>query len=354
MVPSRLEELFKRYYNKTASEEERAELMQWINESKDNEDLAKLVQQSGNSLDSFEDILTSQKAEAMVQSILDRTRVETPVRKIGWRSYAAAACIIFALIGAWKWWLVGRNNQQDIVYQQQLVTQNGSRSELVLPDGSKVWLNAGSTLDYPKRFDGKTRDVQLQGEAYFEVAKDREKPFFVHTKAFKIKVLGTGFNVRAYPDEDSAVAALVHGSVEVIVGEKEKRSILLRPNEKLTLPMIGEKGDGAQNLNDQQAVSALLPVKGKMTLVQDTVQLETAWVSNKLAFKKMPLGNIALLLEKWYGEEIRFKNDDKRNLVFSGVYQKEEDLEEVLYSLELASGDNFQYKKDSSGVIWIE
>jgi transmembrane sensor len=266
-----------------------------------------------------------------------------------WR-YAAAACIAMALFAAWQWWPSPSDDKQAVVYGQQLVTQKGSRSQIVLPDGSKVWLNAGSTLDYPKQFNGKTRAVQLQGEAYFEVAKNAEHPFIVHTKTFDIKVLGTGFNVRAYPDEDSAVTSLVHGSVEVITAGKEKRSILLKPNEKITLATIITAQEATEKTNVTET-ALLNTVPEKMMLIDDTVQQETAWVKNQLAFKKMPFVKVAQLLENWFGTEIRFKNEDKKTLTFRGVFE-EQSLEEILSILE-ATG-TFHYKKDSSGIIWIE
>lgn len=278
-------------------------------------------------------------------------KVITIHRKRKYWRYAVAACFAFILFATWKWWPGGGGKEREIVYQQQLITQKGSRSQVVLSDGSKVWLNAGSKLDYPRQFNGKTRDVQLQGEAYFEVMKDSEKPFYVHTHAFDIKVLGTGFNVRAYPDEDSAVTSLVHGSVEVIVGKKEKRTLLLQPNEKITLPMNADIDEVAKEINSKP-VPDLLMVKEKMATVADTVQSETAWINNKLAFKKMPLEKVVLLLEKWFDADIRFKNEDKKTLNFSGVYDKE-DLEYILYTLGEATG-TFRYKKDSTGVIWIE
>jgi len=279
-------------------------------------------------------------------------KIFTINRKKQYWWYVAAACLAFVLFATWKWWPVGGGKEPEIVYQQQLVTQKGSRSQVLLPDGSKVWLNAGSKLDYPRQFNGKTRDVQLQGEAYFEVMKDSEKPFYVHTHAFDIKVLGTGFNVRAYPDEDSAVTSLVHGSVEVIVGKKEKRTLLLHPNEKITLPMNAGIDETAKAINNKPGVSDLSLVKEKMIKVEDTVQSETAWINNKLAFKKMSLENVALLLEKWFDADIRFKNEEKKALKFSGVYERE-DLEYILYTLGEVTG-TFRYKIDSTGVIWIE
>ena len=279
-------------------------------------------------------------------------KVITIHRKRKYWQYAVAACFAFILFAALKWWPADGGKEHEIVYQQQLVTQKGSRSQIVLPDGTKVWLNAGSTLDYPKQFNGKTREVHLQGEAYFEVLKNREKPFFVHTHSFDIKVLGTGFNVRAYPDEDSAVTSLVHGSVEVIVGKKEKRTILLSPNEKITLPTNSVMDGEAKAIKNTTVAPDLSIVKEMMAIVEDTVQSETAWINNKLAFKKMPLENVALLLEKWFDADIRFKNEDKKTLKFSGVYDKE-DLEYILYTLGEATG-TFRFKKDSTGVIWIE
>jgi transmembrane sensor len=266
-----------------------------------------------------------------------------------WR-YAAAACIAVALFAAWQWWPTPGATKQDVVYGQQLVTQKGSRSQIVLPDGSKVWLNAGSTLDYPKQFKGKTRAVQLQGEAYFEVAKNAKQPFIVHTKTFDIKVLGTGFNVRAYPGEDSAVTSLVHGSVEVITGGKEQRTILLKPNEKITLPTTIALQQATEKTGTQQTV-VLNAMPEKMILIDDTVQQETAWVKNQLAFKKMTFAKVALLLENWFGAEIRFSNEDKKTLHFTGVFDGQS-LEEILNILE-ATG-TFHYKIDSNAVIWIE
>lgn len=266
-----------------------------------------------------------------------------------WR-YAAAACIAIAFFFAWQWWSSSGTGKQAAFYGQQLVTQKGARSQVVLPDGSKVWLNAGSSLDYPKQFNGKTRAVQLQGEAYFEVTKNAAQPFIVHTKTFDIKVLGTGFNVRAYPGEDSAVTSLVHGSVEVITGGKEKRSILLKPNEKITLATAIPAAATTEKTTSAQTV-LLSTVPEKMILIDDTVQQETAWVKNQLAFKKMPFAKVALLLENWFGAEIRFRNEDKKLLNFTGVFEGQS-LDEILSILEATGA--FHYKKDSSGIIWIE
>lgn len=271
------------------------------------------------------------------------------LRLLTYGSVAAAAIIIVLLVWNKPGKAIVAQQEEEVKFGKQAVTRRGSRTKLVLPDSSTVWLNAGSTLDYPQQFNGKTRDVRLQGEAYFEITKNADQPFFVHTRSFNIKVLGTGFNVRAYPDEDSAVTALVHGSVEVI--PTGKKSIFLKPNEKITLPVniIAE-----ENKKRKHAIAAggeVMQAPRPMTVIQDSIQVETAWVYNKLAFRKMPLENVAMLLEKWFGADIRFKNGEKKALRFTGVYNDER-LEEILLSLE-ATG-SFHYAKDKRGTIWIE
>ncbi|HTN05456.1 FecR family protein [Agriterribacter sp.] len=269
------------------------------------------------------------------------------------RYITVAASIMLVVFIGWKW-QAKPVELMDAKPLQHLVTQMGSRSQLLLPDGTKVWLNAGSSLDYPKQFDGKTRDVQLEGEAYFDVVKDSGKPFFVHTKAFTVKVVGTIFNIRAYADEDSAVASLIHGSVEVRFNKNEDNIILLQPNEKLTVAMPAKhNGDIKTAASPDEIMEEKIYVKKtSVTTMKDSTIAETAWVENKLVFKNMPFAKIASLLEKWFNAEIRFKNENKKSINLSGTFE-EESLEDILRAFQL-TGTSFQYKKGSDGVIWIE
>ncbi|WP_158618097.1 FecR family protein [Chitinophaga lutea] len=256
----------------------------------------------------------------------------------------AAAVALAFFVG--RQWLPAANSPLEGA-PQQLVTQKGSRSHIKLPDGTTVWLNAGSKLDYPKQFTGGKREVTLEGEAFFDVAKDADRPFTVRTKTFAIRVLGTEFNVRAYPQEDSAVTSLIRGAVEVVLDETENRVVRLRPNEKLTMLTAVVTPDN----NGHNPVEIHQPVKSRLTEVEDSVIAETAWVENKLAFKKMPLERVAVLLEHWFDADIRFKNDNKRQVYLSGVFDKES-LIEVLKALELTG--SFHFRQGDDGVIWIE
>ncbi len=256
----------------------------------------------------------------------------------------AAAVALAFFVG--RQWLPAAQAPAETV-PQQLVTQNGSRSHIKLPDGTSVWLNAGSKLNYPRQFTGGKREVALEGEAFFDVAKDPDRPFTVRTKTFAIRVLGTEFNVRAYPREDSAVTSLVRGAVEVVLDEAENRVVRLRPNEKLTMSTIAETPESS----GLRPAGVPQPVKSRLTEVEDSVIAETAWVENKLAFKKMPLERVAVLLEHWFDADIRFKNDNKKQVYLSGVFDKES-LTEVLKALELTG--SFHFRQGEDGVIWIE
>lgn len=238
---------------------------------------------------------------------------------------------------------------------QQLATQYGSKSQLVLPDGTKVWLNAGSKLDYPKQFTGALREVTLEGEAYFDVTANKQQPFWVHTKSFTVKVIGTAFNIRAYADEDSAATSLIRGAVEVELTADKKNTVLLRPNEKLTVAQITsrETKESVNIVADKNPAPEIK--KTAVTTDKKNTVVETAWLENKLAFKNMSFQQIALSLEKWFAVEIKFRDEHKKKLKLSGTFEGET-LEEILEAFSVANingGKAFSYKKDSEGVIWI-
>lgn len=267
----------------------------------------------------------------------------------------AAACMLVAFL-AFKW-----NSAKQVSPQaaelQQLATQHGSRSQLTLPDRTKVWLNAGSKLDYPKQFTGKTREVKLEGEAYFDVTENKQQPFLVHTKAFTVKVLGTAFNIRAYGDEDSAATSLIRGSVEVALLSDESNKIVLRPNEKLTVPQISARHEAVTNATGEQrqAFSDKEINRSLVSLDRTNTVVETAWINNKLSFKNMGFQQIASSLEKWFAVEIKFKNDKAKKLKLSGSFEGES-LEDILTAFSVADiegGKQFSFKKDSSGVMWV-
>lgn len=259
-------------------------------------------------------------------------------------SVAAASVLLFLAGRMWLGRQAAGHHEQPAL--QQLVTKTGSRSHIKLPDGTSVWLNAGSKLDYPKQFHGKNREVALEGEAYFDVVKDAGHPFIVKTTACSIRVLGTSFNVRFYPDEEMATTSLVTGSVEVMT---DRKTVRLQPNEKLSIPWRLPANLATTTTTATLKMPAIQI--GTLTPVRDNIMAETAWKDNKLAFKRLPLGEVAQRMQRWYGAEIRFRNEHKKSLSFSGVFEKES-LTEALQALEMSGG--FHFTKDKENVYWIE
>lgn len=268
---------------------------------------------------------------------------------------ASAACLLLAVAG-WKW--LAQPPVPREVNLKQLVTENGSRSQLSLPDGSKVWLNAGSRLEYPDRFNGNSREVTLIGEAFFDVVKDSLRPFLVHTRTFHVRVLGTSFNVRAYEEEEIAETSLIQGSVQVLFGQgnDSRNIVVLKPNEKLMIPTRQKQASTEEPAGEARPAKpeALRVSKAPVTNMEDAENTiaETAWVYNKLAFKNTSFDKIAESLEKWFGVTILFRNGDKRSLRLSGTFEGE-GLDEILSAFQ-STGKSFHYGRDHDGTIWIE
>ncbi len=276
---------------------------------------------------------------------------EPTIKKLILRYSAVAATVLLIAFAGWKWWQQSEYSDNKIVLEQ-LTTQKGSRSQIILSDGTKVWVNSGSRLNYPKQFDGKTREVELEGEAFFEVTKNDAKPFFVHTKTFNVKVVGTAFNVRAYAEEASAETSLIHGSVEIHFNGSKDKMVILHPNEKLIVSAPVKKIQESAAKNADTNIDQTMFITKASVTTEDSTITETAWVDNKLVFKNMSFDKTARELEKWFGVEIRFKNPDKKELNLRGKFEGES-LDEILQSFQL-TGKSFKYYRDENGVIWIQ
>lgn len=350
MDEERLYKLLARELAGELTEEEAALLRQYPEAAYIREILARQWRASGKQYDAqhLQQLLTKHQQRMQEPVAVPDAPVLTPGRS-RWLLYAGIAASIMVILALIRFWPQARQPaaQQDLAL---LTTAKGARSQVILPDGSKVWLNAGSRLNYPKNFaTGHTREVILEGEAFFIVTADANRPFFVHTNAVHIKVLGTSFNVRAYPGEDSVVASLVQGSVKVAADEKVEQGIILKPNEKLVVPVQLLPG---RNTGEHAIAQEALPAyKSRLIPMRDSVYTETAWVQNKLAFKHLELEKVAEMLEQWYGVEIGFRNEKKKQLYFTGVFDNET-LDQVMNALETTL--SFTWSKDTTGKIWIQ
>ncbi len=157
------------------------------------------------------------------------------------------------------WFLVtfftAKGNKTAIARQvNEISTRPGSKSKVELPDGSVVWLNAGSTLTYDKDFGKENRAVTLIGEGFFDVTKNKEKPFIISTESISIKVLGTVFNVKAYKEDKQTETSLIHGSIEVTIKNRPNDKIILSPSEKLIVENSILKNVQKENENNSDKI----------------------------------------------------------------------------------------------------
>lgn len=214
----------------------------------------------------------------------------------------------------------------------------GTRSLIKLADGTTVWLNADSELKYPARFKDGRREVYLKGEAYFDVAKDAEKPFVVHTDKMDINVLGTSFNIRSYPNDSTSETTLISGEVEVALVSDPEQKFRLKPAEKL---ILANKKDSVNLQPEQPVISGATYFER-----EDSAIIETAWVDNKLIFSDESFANLAARMERWYNVTIRFENTSIQQLRFTGLFKKET-LEQALEALKLTEGFNYKIIEDT-------
>lgn len=258
-------------------------------------------------------------------------------------SFAAIIVVLIMLLQ------IGQPAQVAPQNLSEISTRNGSRTRINLPDGSVVWLNAGSKLVYDKNFDSKLREVSLTGEAYFDVVKNPGKPFIIHAGKMDIKVLGTLFNVKSYPGEAHTEASLIHGSIEVMIKDRPAEKIILKPNEKIIVanePEPEQGGTKKANVRNEPIVA----IRHLNYEPKDSTIIETSWVENKLIFRDESFKEMAPKLERWYGVNIRFKNDKVQQLRFSGTFTRET-IEQALAGLKITGGFNYSIN-DSTILIY--
>ena len=260
--------------------------------------------------------------------------------------YAAASILIICAIGL----LIKINIHHDSSAKtgiQHVFVKPGSRSQVILPDGSVVRLNGSSSLTYSKDFNKNVRDVNLDGEAYFDVTKDANRPFIVHTSNIDIKVLGTLFNVKSYQQDETIETTLLRGSIEVYnKTDPSAPKVILKPNEKLVfrkkqaesvVPETKNKVDSARSAgsNDEISISALSPSQ------PDSLKEETSWLYNRLVIDDDNFIKMAEKMERWYGVKIKILNPELENYHFKGIFQNES-IEQALDALQLTA--RFKYK----------
>jgi transmembrane sensor len=266
--------------------------------------------------------------------------------------YAAIFFIAFSL-GGLLFYYIGRNR---IAYPgnriSELVVPLGSQARFSLPDGSTVTLNAGSTLKYDDLFGNDERVVQLEGEGYFKVAKDAERPFIVKTAFINVTALGTEFNIKAYSLDKTIETTLVNGSIKIepLTDDNKGKITVLKPSQKLTFYKENSNIVDETIGPEEKIETGIKPLKVQKTaaihtLIKEDVNIEpvVSWKENRWIFEQQSLSVIAIELERKFDVQIVFESERLKAFRFTGTIIAEP-IEQVLEVMSISAPINFKLK----------
>lgn len=268
-----------------------------------------------------------------------------PLRNLGKQAikrsypfYFAVACLLMVLFIGILWYSTQYKTSTYGIYYS---SAKGEKRILSLPDGSTVWLNGDSKLYLATDFNKRERRVKLVGEGFFSVVKDKKHPFVVSYKNAEVKVLGTKFNIRAYPDESKVQTSLVEGAIEM-TSQKDGHVFSMAPGEKITIPSIETRSDRSEK-------GQIGPVRRTSLKVQEGQKLpsEILWLENKLSFDADPMSIVVSKIGKWYNKSISIENPELEKTTFTGTMEGFS-LDKVLKTIVLANpGIHLKYDNES-------
>ncbi|HVV05589.1 MAG TPA: FecR domain-containing protein [Puia sp.] len=273
----------------------------------------------------------------MMERGLARLREPVPERQpavVVRHWWAAAAAVLVLGVGGVLLYRGDQRVPQQPVHKKEIAARYGTRSYQELPDGSKLWLNAGSKVTYA---EGR-RELTLTGEAFFDIKHDPDHPFIIHTGELDIKVLGTSFDIKAYPNDSTIETTLINGKVEIDWPGGVREGIVLKPNEKVVIPV--------REMQRVQMGTVAVARKTVMPDPQYKTLIETSWVEDKLVFRNEAFSDVSRKLERWYNIHISF--EDKRYLDDRlTAYFKDQPIRNVMDALQISLGFHYRIEGDT-------
>ena len=239
------------------------------------------------------------------------------LRRSAVRIAAAAVVAAVLLAGGLTTVLLSKRLAQPVT----VVTQLGERSQVVLPDGTKVWLNSSSSVEYVAPFFSRQRRVKMEGEAYFEVEHDRRAPFVVSTNGLDVEVLGTRFNIRNDDNEHRVTTVLIEGAVKDYASGREQASVRLHPAQQL----VFDTRTHAMRLTDCPSAERSIN-----------------WIDGRFCFEHDTFGEIVAELKRYYNVDIRFMDTRLRDMRFSGNFRVEDGIYHIMSVLQLTYKFNYR------------
>jgi transmembrane sensor len=309
-----MEELFDRYLKGEATPAETEKVEAWLEHYQHPQ--AEWQQMDKTSREKWLEGLF----EDVSESIADRKVVPMRSRRVLWRTIAAIAAMLLIALGIY----LERSQQVQLI---SLNVAPNQKSQVVLADGSKVWVNSQSTLKYPKTFDGNIREVYLSGEAFFDIQHDASRPFIIHTGGIVTTVLGTAFNIKEDKGQHTVVVTVTRGKVSVANGTHLLG--VITPNQQISVNTVNHAGT-QKNVDADEAV---------------------AWQQNAISFDDITFADAVAQLQLRFNVKISFANDKVKNCRFTGSALKDEKLDQILKVICNFNNATYQTKADGSIVI---
>lgn len=281
--PSEMEDYLKGKYDPIL----KAKIEKWLIESGHTKDSTSLLYELW---EKTENNLTKEVTDKAFLAFKNRIGIKqkSPFRKIAHWTMRVASIILILFLSYTSFFI---DNSPQIHWKEKYV-EYSSKDELVLSDGSRLWLNSGTHIIYPENFGKKSREIFITGEAYMNIAKDPERPFIVSTGAINIKVLGTQFNLRSYVEDENIVINLVEGSVCISKEDADKEAIkTMNPGDVVSY-----------NKNNGELISDVF-----------SIDSYTSWKDGHLFFRNESLGTIAIHLERRFNVKIVIYDNELRN-----------------------------------------
>lgn len=313
-------QLFDKYLQKKASSEDVQVLIQWLKSEDSFQDWG---DEEWEVASLNMDIKLQQKLLGEIKkNIIGKEKTQISIKKNKhrklylWTARIASAILLFLLTGfSVYYYAMEQLKMQDMIVS----VEKGQKANIILPDGSKVWVNSDSKLVYGSRFTAKERILELEGEAYFEVAPDKNRPFIVETRDLSVKALGTSFDVKSYKEDNCVSTVLMTGKVEVW---SENEKLYLEPNQRI----LFDKSTGKME-------------KSKVT---DAAGF-SSWMYNVLNFEEETFENIVRTLQRLYNTRIVFESESLKKYRFTGS-PGNTSLESILQILSLTSPLSYEVK----------
>ncbi|MBL7969745.1 MAG: DUF4974 domain-containing protein [Prolixibacteraceae bacterium] len=303
-----IENLISRFLNGDCTPQEASELKRWIESSPENRKEFTVLKDIWDFSLSKPDRSNDQLAQFYKKQLEKSNRQ----RRLWIRSSAAVAAVLVA--GLVISILIPRSNNTIVGNEQVFSVPLGSKSKVLLADGTEVNLNSGSELRYPGNFSSKKRVVQLSGEGFFKVKSDKENPFVVQTSDFDVQVTGTEFNVCTYSENKVATATLAEGTIHLEI-KGSGQTFEIKPGEKFELDRTNRK----------------------YVLEQADIESETAWKDGQFIFRNIPFPELVQRLERWYDVKLDYSGAELQNFKFTGRFKNQETIWQVLDALKLTS-----------------